>query len=159
MTRHVTPDLLRELSRLPLFPRTAADLIRVAGLEGAARIISAWGGQEWPVPVRAGGVRPAGVRRYAQLCEIVGEPVAQRIVQHWGGLRLDIPNLKDVRASRNHDLIRAEFDVLTLRHGYSSPEAVFELGLKYNLTGKAVENALARPNNVKADLPAQMGLF
>lgn len=155
----MTPELLLELSRLPLFPRTGADLIRVAGLEGAARIVSAWGGQEWPVPVRAGGVRPQGVRRYAHLCEIVGEPVAQRIVQHWGGTRLQVPNLKEVIWSRNQDRIRAEFDVLTAAHGYSSPEAVFELGLKYGVTGKAIENALKRPDNVMAELPAQLGLF
>lgn len=155
----MTPDLLLELSRLPLFPRTGADLIRIAGLEGAARIISAWGGQEWPVPVRAGGVRPQGVRRYAHLCEIVGEPAAQRVVQYWGGSRLQVPNLKEVISSRNHDLIRAEFDVLTRVRGYSSPEAVFELGLKYNYTGKTIENALKKSDNVKAEPVIQMGLF
>lgn len=155
----MTPELLLELSRLPLFPRTAADLIRIAGLEGAARIISAWGGQEWPVPVRAGGARPQGVRRYAHLCEIVGEPVAQRVVQHWGGDMLPVPNLKEVIASRNHDLIRAEFDVLTRIRGYSSPEAVFELGLKFNYTGKTIENVLKRPDNVKAEPAAQGMLF
>ena len=145
----MTPDLLAELARLPLFPRTAADLIRIAGLEGAARIISAWGGASWPVPVRAGGVRPEGIRRWAHLCEIVGEPAAGRIVAYWGGSRLSIPNLKEVINSRNHDLMRAEFDLLTSRRGYSSPEAVFELCLKYDCTDKTVENALKRPNNVR----------
>jgi hypothetical protein len=155
----MTPELLLELSRLPLFPRTAADLCRVAGMEGAARIISAWGGQEWPVPIRAGGVRPQGIRRYAHLCEIVGEPVAQRIVQGWGGSRLQVPNLKEVLWSRSQDLIRAEFDTLTTINGYSSPEAVFELGIKYGVTGKAIENALKRPDNVKAEPVAQGSLF
>lgn len=155
----MTPELLSELSRLPLFPRTAADLVRVAGLEGAARIISAWGGQEWPVPARVGGVRPQGIRRYAHLCEIVGEPVAQRIVQAWGGTRMLIPNLKEVLWSRNQDLIRAEFDQLTRDQGYSSPEAVFELGIKYNVTGKAIENALKRPDNVKTEPAEQYSLF
>lgn len=155
----IAPELLLELSRLPLFPRTAADLIRIAGLEGAARIISAWGGASWPVPVRVGGVRPQGVRRYAHLCEIIGEPAAQRVVQYWGGSRLQVPNLKEVINSRNHDLIRAEFDVLTRLRGYSSPEAVFELALKFDVTDTTIENALKRPDNVKVEVPAQSVLF
>ena len=51
----MTPQLLAELSRLPLFPRSARDLIRVAGLEGAAQIITAWPGQQFPVPAVVGG--------------------------------------------------------------------------------------------------------
>lgn len=156
----MTPDDLRELSRLPLFPRTAVDLIRVAGLEGAARIISAWPGQEWPVPKRVGGGNPAGQRRWAHLCEIVGEPAAQRVVAYWGGGHLNIPNLKMVKWSRDKDVIRAEFDRLTTTLGYSSPEAVFELGIKYDVSGKAIENALKQPDNVKAEpVDSQGNLF
>ena len=155
----MTPDFLLELSRLPLFPKTAVELVRVVGLEGAARVISAWGGQEWPVPIRVGGVRPQGIRRYAHLCEIAGEAAAQRIVQHWGGSRLQVPNLKEVIWSYSQDKIRAEFDALTTVRGYSSPEAVFELGIKYGVTGKAIENALKRPDNVKEEPEAQGALF
>ena len=155
----MTPELLLDLSRLPMFPRTAADLVRVAGLEGAAAIISAWGGQEWPVPRRVGGGNPKGQRRYAHLCEVAGEPVAQRIIAWCGGARLQVPNCKEVLWSRNQDLIRTEFDALTSVHGYSSPEAVFELGIKYGVTGKAIENVLKRPDNVKAQIEAQGCLF
>ena len=155
----MTPDFLLELSRLPLFPRTAADLVRVAGLEGAARVISAWGGQEWPVPIRVGGVRPQGIRRYAHLSEIVGEAAAQRIVQNWGGSKLQVPNLKEVIWSYSQDLIREEFDAMITARGYSAPEAVFELGIKHGVTGKAIENALKRPNNTKAEPSAQGMLF
>lgn len=155
----MTPDLLIELSRLPLFPRTAADLCRVAGIEGAARIISAWGGREWPVPVRVGGTHPKGIQRNAQLCEIVGEQAAQRIVSYWGGGRLQIPNLKEVLWSYSQDKIREEFDLLTTTHGYTSPEAVFELGNKYGVTDKALWNALKRPDNVKSEPCAQGMLF
>jgi hypothetical protein len=152
MVAEMTPELLREISQLPLFPRTAVDLIRISGLEGAARIIAAWGGQQWPVPARIGGGTARGAQRYAHLCEIVGEPAARRIVQWCGGSRLMVPNCKEVLWSRNQDLIRAEFDVLTTARGYSSPEAIFELGIKFGVTGKAIENALKKPDNVKIDI-------
>lgn len=155
----MSPEFLVELSRLPLFPRTAVDLCRVAGYEAAARLIKAWGGQEWPVPVRAGGVHRCGVQRYAQLAEIVGEAAAQRIVAYWGGSQLSIPNLKEVIWSYHKDKIRAEFDRLTMRQGYSGTEAIFELGIKYGVTGKAVSNALKRPDNVQSEGVIQMGLF
>lgn len=152
----MTPVLLAELSRLPLFPRSAANLIRVAGLEGAAAIIKAWGGQEWPVPVRVGGARPAGRRRYAALVEIVGDEVAQRIVREYGGTMLDVPNLKEALWSRNKDRIRARFDELS-RQGYSFPEAVFELGLEYGVTGRTIQNVLSQPDNEQA--PPQLELL
>lgn len=155
----VTPEFLLELSRLPLFPRTAMDLCRVAGVEGAARLIAAWGGQVWPVPIRAGGVHRQGVQRYAQLSEIVGESAAQRIVAYWGGTPLSIPNLKEVIWSRTQDLIRADFDRLTTKSGYSATEAIFELGIKYSVTGKAISNVLKRPDNGKAEGVVQLGLF
>ena len=141
----MTPELLLELSRYPLFPRTAADLIRVAGLEGAARIISAWGGQEWPVPARIGGGTAKGRQRYAHLCEIVGTPAAQRVVAWCGGGMLMVPNCKEVKHSRAQQLVRQEYDVLTLVKGYSSPEAVFELGIKFDLAGRTIEKIIKRP--------------
>ena len=159
----MTPALLAELSRLPLFPRTARELIQVAGLEATAQIITAWPGQVWPIPARIGGGNPAGVRRWAQLVEIVGEPVAARIVRWSPGGELFVPNLKEVLWSRNQDLIRAEFDRLTTTERYSVREAIFEIGIKYGCSHKAVERALKRPDNELCDpaalLPAQGALF
>ena len=159
----MSPELLAELSRLPLFPRTARDLIRVAGLEGAAALITAWPGQEWPVPARVGGGNPFGVRRWAQLVEIVGEPAAGRIVRWSPGGVLCVPNLKEVRWSHTQDKIRADFDRLTLTNGYSLREAVFELGIKYGCTGAAIQRALKRPDNelgeAAAAAPVQWALF
>ena len=154
----MTPQLLAELSRLPLFPRSARDLIRVAGLEGAAQLITAWRGQTWPVPAVVGGGNPAGARRWAQLVEIVGEPVATRIVRWCPGSELFIPNLKEVTWSRTQDQIRAEFDRLTTTGGYSAREAIFELGLKHGCSGAAVQNALKRPDNVLGEAAAEMPL-
>lgn len=143
----MTPLLLLELSQYPKFPSTAAELIRVAGIDAASRLIAVWGGQTWPVPIRAGGVRPAGIKRYAQLSRLVGEFAAQRIVKHWGGSPLGIPNLKEMKYFRVQRLVRTEFDQLTTKGGYSSPDAVFELGVKFGLTGKAIENVLKRLEN------------
>jgi len=146
----MTPELLLELSRLPLFPRTAADLIRVAGLEAAAQLIAAWPGQEFPVPIRVGGGSRHGQRRWEQLVEIVGEAPAKRVVAWCPGAKLCIPNCKEVLWAHAQDKIRAEYDVL-IAHGYSSPEAVFELGIKYRVTGTTVENVVKRPNYEKTE--------
>ncbi|MBN8462666.1 MAG: hypothetical protein J0M01_07610 [Dechloromonas sp.] len=154
----MTPLLLAELSRLPLFPRSASDLIRVAGPEAAAALIGAWPGQQFPVPAVVGGGNPAGARRWAQLAEIVGEAAAARIVQWCPGADLYIPSLKEVIWSRAQDAIRADFDRLTTAGGYSVREAVFELGIQYGCSGKAIENAIARPDNVRGE-PVQGVLF
>jgi|APTNR8051073442_1049403.scaffolds.fasta_scaffold02659_17 hypothetical protein len=159
----MTPQLLAELSRLPLFPRSARDLIHVAGLEGAAQIITAWPGQVWPVPAVVGGGNPAGARRWGQLIEIVGEPVAARIVRWCPGGELFVPNLKEVLWSRTQDRIRSDFDRLTTTGGYSVREAIFELGIKHGCSGTAVQRALKRPNHVlgeaAAAAPVQTCLF
>ncbi len=147
----MTPELLLELSRLPQFPRTARDLVRVAGLEGAAKLITAWPGLEFPVPARVGGGTPAGARRWGQLVEIVGDPIATNIVKWAPGNDLYIPSLKEVETARIHDAIRAEFDYLTTAAGYSGREAVFELGLKYRRSGTAIETAVRRPDNVQGE--------
>lgn len=143
--RTFTPELLRRLARYPRWPKTAADLVRIAGWEGAARLISEWGGQEWPVPHRIGGVTQAGMLRYAQLVELIGESPARRIVNEWGGQRLYIPSLKEVFSAWVADCIRDEFDALAC-NGYSAAEAVFELGLKYNISGRWVEMLLSSPS-------------
>jgi len=154
----MTPQLLAELSRLPLFPRSARDLIRVAGLEGAAQIITAWPGQQFPVPAVVGGGNAAGARRWAQLVEIVGEQVAARIVKWCPGADLYVASLKEVQQSRTQDMIRAEFDRLTTTGGYSAREAIFELGLKHGCSFAAVQNALRRPDNVLGEAAAEMPL-
>ena len=143
----MTPAFLQELSGHQKSPSSAAEIIRVAGIDAAARLISAWGGQQWPVPVRAGGSTPDGVRRYAALVNVVGEPAAQRIVEHWSGGRISVPNMKEAKYRHIGRLIRAEFDVLTTRHGRGANETIFELGIKYGLTYKGVRNALTRSDD------------
>ena len=149
MMRTVTPELLRELSRYPRYPRSAADLVRIAGWEGAARLISTWRGQEWPVPMREGGATPAGVRRYQQLVELIGDPAARRVVAEWRGQKLYVPSMKEVLADYIAQKVRDEFDELTAK-GYSAPEAVFELGINHDISGRWVEKLIASPNAVLA---------
>ncbi len=91
---------------------------------------------------------PRGMRRYEMLQEIVGDHAARRIVGHWGGTTLDVPSCKDALWARAHDKIRADYDNLTSSaKGYSHPEAVFELGLTYNLASRTIERVIARPSN------------
>ncbi len=155
----MTPEFLLELSRLPLFPRTAVDLCRVIGLDGAAKLITAWGGAVWDVPGRVGGGNRAGRIRYAQLAELVGEPAADRLIGYWGGSPLAIPNLKEVIWSRTQDKIRAEYDRLTLREGYSGRDACFALAIEFRVTNKAILNAINKPDNVLAEAVPQGDLF
>lgn len=154
----MTPELLAELSRYPLFPKTAVDLVRVAGIEAAAMLIKSWPGQEWPVPSCVGGGNDKGARRWEQLVELVGADAARRIVREWGAGMLIVPNLKVVRHQRNQAHIRDEYDSL-IRLGYSSPEAVFSLGIKYNFNGRAIERIIRQPETELAQPLGQGSLF
>jgi hypothetical protein len=140
----VTPDLLRELSAMRLFPQTARELMRVVGLSLAAHLIAHWGGRTFPVPLRTRR-NERGERRFEQLAQIVGEIPAGRIVAHWGGQRLDIPNCKEVLTERQHGQIRRDYDWLT-GSGYTHPEAVWEIGLNISCTDRAIERVLGQPS-------------
>lgn len=145
----MTPEQLQDLRVLPQFPRTAEELIQVAGLEAAAALITAWPGAEYPCPVAFGRHRTKqGQRRFDMLAEIVGERPARRICGHWGGRILDVPNCKDALWARKQDEIRAMYDKLTSSaNDYSHAEAIFEIGILHNVTGRCVENILSRPDN------------
>lgn len=142
----MTPAELLALAEYPQFPRTARDLVRVAGLEAAAALIHARRGTVFRIPSVIGGGNPAGARQYDLLQEIVGEAAARRIVGYWGGQPLTVPSCKEAIEARDKNRMRADFDRLTLQHGYSAPEAVSELALKYDTSYRTVEKALARPD-------------
>ena len=153
----MTPAELHSIRHLPRFPETAAELIRVAGLVAAARIITAWPGQSFPVPSVEGGGCPAGERRWAQLAEVVGETAALAIVRHYRGSVLYVPSCKEAIWDKEKDAIRDEFDRLSAE-GYSYTDAIFELGVKYNVTGRAIDMMLKHLNNPPAP-PLQAQLF
>jgi hypothetical protein len=139
----MTPSELLGLSRLPSFPQSASELIRIIGLKAAAQLISAWPGQEFPVPSAPGGLTEAGGRNWARLVKVVGEPAAAKIVRYWSRCMLYVPSCEEARMSLRQDAVRAGFDRLVAA-GKSYPEAVFELGLKHRLTGRAVKAILKR---------------
>jgi len=156
----MTSEELQAIRHLPLFPSNAEELIQVAGLQAAARLISAWPGQEFPVPAVVGGGNPRGTRRWEQLVEVVGPGPAERILGRWRGGMLYVPSCKEALWSQTQDKIRAHYDRLTTKEGYSHPEAVFELGITYNVSGRGVERILAEPDNPGVpDLGKQLGLF
>lgn len=140
----MTPEELQDLATRPKFPQTAADLIHIAGLEAAARLISAWPGQEFPVPVCGSRRNAQGERRFHQLTQIVGPWAAGRIAAHWGGEKLSIPNCKEAKWARQQEKIRIEYDQLTGKQGYSHPDAIFEIGIAHNVSGRCVELVLKR---------------
>lgn len=153
----MTPEALRELSTLPGFPRTARELIGVAGMEAAARLITAWPGRTFPVPLRTRHT-PDGERRFAQLADVIGDAEATRIVKHWGGQPLYVPSCDIVQTQAQHDAIRAEFDALTRINGYSRPEAVWALCDIFKCSDRTIDKALDRPDNERV-AAAQGSLF
>lgn len=140
----MTPEELRDLSTLREFPKAAQELVNIAGIEATAKLITAWPGQYFPVPLCGNRKNAQGERRFDQLAEIVGNAAAQTIVQFWGGARLTVPNCKEALWARSQQAIRASYDVLTGKGGYSHNDAVFELGITHQITGRCVELVLKR---------------
>jgi hypothetical protein len=133
----------------------AGELLRVAGAEAAAALITAWAGQRFRVPFVPGGRGRDGDVAWARLVEVVGEAAAQAIVRRWRGGELYIPRCTDAVRAHLHDIIRAEYDVLT-GQGYTGRQATFELGTRYALSYRSVERLLVKPDNQTA---SQMTLF
>lgn len=141
----MTPELLAELARYPAFPPSAATLMHVAGIDAAAKLIGAWPGQDVPMPGVPGGTQAAGRRLWQRLVDVVGTNAATRLVQHYAGTDMLVPNLKLVIQQRSHELIRHEFDAM-IRAGVTGRVAVFELGIKYQMTRKTIEKVLKSPS-------------
>lgn len=141
----MSPDFVQKLSCLPKFPTTAKDLISTVGLEAATILINAWGGQEYPVPKVMGGANKCGASRYGRIVELIGEKSAAALVKEYGGEKLAIPNLKTVKWSYMQEVIRAEYDKL-ITEGLTSPDAVFELGIRHQVNSRAIERIIKQPS-------------
>ncbi|UCV08466.1 Mor transcription activator family protein [Dechloromonas denitrificans] len=139
----MSPEFVLKLSKYPNFPKVAEDLIRIVGLAAAAILMTAWGGQEYPVPKVVGGGNKMGASRYGRIVELIGEPAAVALVREYGGERVAIPSLKSVKWSFIQETIREDYDQL-IASGLSSPDAVFELGVRYGVSGRAVEKIIKR---------------
>jgi hypothetical protein len=153
----MSPAQLAALYPLPGFPAFGRELIRVAGLTAAARLIGEWGGQEFRVPAVIGGGSPKGERRWAQLVETAGEDAASRMVRAWPGELIYIPLCIAARGKALEARLKTEYDALTLK-GYSHRDAVFELGVKYRKNYRSVERIINRPESPAGPEPAQLGL-
>lgn len=141
----MTAEELKSLRGSRLFPGGAEVLVRKIGIEAAASLITAWPGQDFPVPVRIGGGNASGKRRWGALVGIVGEYAARQIVAYCGGSILYIPSCKEAIWAQVQNKIRADYDRLTgPEMGYTHPEAIFELGINYKVSGRAIEKSLAR---------------
>ncbi|MDR3322980.1 MAG: hypothetical protein LBS89_02115 [Zoogloeaceae bacterium] len=157
----MSPETLHALRNLPVFPTSAELLIQVIGIEAAARLITAWPGQSFPVPSPAlvRGVLRVGGPQHARLRDVVGSVAAEKIIRHWRGSDLYIPSCKEAIAARARDHYRARFDELTGR-GYSYTHAVFEIGIQFGVTGKTIEKALKEADTLPPDpLPFRQGDF
>lgn len=145
------------LSRYPLFPTGARQLAEVFGWAAAAKIITAWPGQEFPVPKVVGGMNKAGKRRWGQLVSVVGEDVAAKIVAYCGGGPLLVPSCKEAIHQTRQEELRHRYDQL-ITSGTSSTEAVFDLGIEFGMSGKTVERIVNAPTPVLNE-QAQRCLF
>lgn len=141
----MTPQMLEELQRYPLFPASASTLIRVAGIAAAAALIDKWPGQEVPMPVSINSGNPYGRRLAQRLVDIVGRNAAVALIQYFSGGEMLVPNLKIVLHQRAQQIIRVRFDEMTGVGGLSAREAAFELGLEFNMSNKVIERIVNRP--------------
>jgi len=148
----LTPELLATISRYDSFPATASDLIEIVGLESAAKLIGAWPGQEADIPTRHSITTGRGRFMFDKLTSVIGEDAAWKIVDELCGCTLQIPNCKAVRYAYTQDVIRTKYDEMTSVGGMSSPVAVFELGIEFNLARRSIERILKRDSGaVHAD--------
>lgn len=150
----MTPDQLLELSRFPAFPETARTLMRVAGHEAAAKLITCWPGQAPDVPTRR-SIESGRCRLIFDLMvDLIGNTAAWQIVDELGGDLVRIPNCKAVSYQHVQEIIRAKFDEMTTTGGMSYPTAVFQLGIEFNLSRRSVERILKRPGTgIAVDVP------
>ena len=123
-------------------PQTIQTIAELVGMPATARLVEAFGGTTFPVPV--GGNRKKGLMRRAALGQVVGDEAAEKIVRHFGGSELYIPRCAyQLRASRDQALIK-DFDELCAA-GLSANEATNELALKYRLSNRRVYDILNQP--------------
>jgi hypothetical protein len=155
----MSPNQLSALYALPGFPAFGRELIRVAGLTAAARLIGEWGGQEFRIPASVGGGGSLkGERRWAQLAEVAGEEAAERMVRAWPGEYIYIPICGAARGKALEARLKKDYDGLT-RRGYSHRDALFELVGKYQKNYRSIERTINRPSIPETEMaPAQLRL-
>jgi len=141
-----------------LLPESVRYLVAVLGLDGARRLIRAFGGRTLAVPVAR---TRAGDASYAYIAECVGETVAARLVAYCGGESFYIPRCYEALTEATYRNIRREFDTATQKGKISSVQAVGDLAQRYGYSDRRIWSILKRPDNTNARRfnPRQMVLF
>lgn len=133
MEKHIHPE---ELSHLPESGRILFALI---GSEAANKLIEALGGTTLPI---AQGKTRMGEIRFAALAEVVGEDNARTLATHYQSEKLYIPRCTSWLIRKRNTNILSDFDRLTGKEGYSYPETIISLSLKYRLSDRQIEKIL-----------------
>lgn len=129
-----------------LLPYTAQHLIAALGERAALALLNRLPGVQMTVPKHPDR-NPAGARRWAMLEEIVGASTMPILAGTWGGSVLEIPTCHEARREARDRAIRAEFDRLTMREGYSKAQAIYEIGLAHMpITSRQLEKIVDRPD-------------
>ncbi len=120
-------------------PETAQIIAGLIGFDATRLLVESLGGTTFPV---AQGKTRLGEIRFTALAEIVGETNARLLADHSRGEKLYIPRCESWFKQQRNTRIIADFDRLTLQEGYSQPEAIVCLCLKYRISDRQIEKIL-----------------
>ncbi len=125
--------------KLSLLPETARSIAGLIGIDATRQLINAFGGITLPITQ---GKTKAGKIRFSALSEVIGEGNARKLANHYQSERIYIPRCDAwIRHNRNINIV-SDFDRLTIKDGYSSPDAVIELSMKYRLSDRQIEEII-----------------
>lgn len=119
-------------------PKTAIELVRVLGWQGAASLICRLGGRKFPVP-KAAGNNPDGSRRYAQLVDAVGEAGAACLVAEHGGQVVTIPSCA---SALEREAFLARDRAICAR--YNEGATIENLVCEFGLSGRRISQLLKK---------------
>ncbi len=134
---------------VPLLPATAAEIVKVIGLENSLNLFVEFGGMNW---VFAKGRPPAGIgaRRFEELAAVIGAENAIRLGATFPDEEIYIPRcIIAMNALRDRQIIK-DFDEMTKQ--ISTREAYNQLARRYRCSSRAIERAVnggARPSRAK----------
>lgn len=127
---------LKEVAGLPDTARVIAGLI---GLDTTLLLVESLGGTTFPI---AQGKTRLGEIRFAALSEIIGVENARVLGDYYRNEKLYIPRCEAWFKRERNARITSDFDRLTMREGYSYPEAIVSLCIKYRLSDRQIEKIL-----------------
>ncbi|MGF6148929.1 Mor transcription activator family [Kingella potus] len=149
--RNVDDGDLRALRHL--LPASVAQMAQVAGWDAVLRLVSRFGGANFPVGKNS---TAAGRRLHERLAEEIGEEAALRLGRAYGAQRyLWLPKCDAVLRELRDRAIRRGFDRMT-GEGMGAHEAAALLALEHNLTQRRVWDVLKKTDNTQLPLFGDM---